>query len=77
VLPKTTCKIGDMLWVLDFIYGHLTYLVISTATRSLHKDLSGAQVGGRISWHQRLVRQINLCVEIGLRWILRDRSDGR
>ncbi|KAJ6185728.1 hypothetical protein N7519_007029 [Penicillium mononematosum] len=43
----------NMLWVLDFIYGHLTYLVISTATRSLHKDLSGAQdVDAMISAHQ-------------------------
>ncbi|OQE22662.1 hypothetical protein PENFLA_c012G05552 [Penicillium flavigenum] len=43
----------NMLWVLDFIYGHLTYLVISTAARSLHKDLSGAQdVDAMISAHQ-------------------------
>ncbi|CAG8316338.1 unnamed protein product [Penicillium nalgiovense] len=43
----------NMLWVLDFIYGHLTYLVISTATRSLHKDLSGAQdVDAMIAAHQ-------------------------
>lgn len=43
----------NMLWVLDFIYGHLTYLVISTATQSLHKDLSGAQdVDAMIAAHQ-------------------------
>jgi gamma-tubulin complex component 5 len=43
----------NMLWVLDFIYGHLTYLVISTATRSLHKDLSGAQdVDAMIAAHR-------------------------
>ncbi|CAG8899816.1 unnamed protein product [Penicillium egyptiacum] len=43
----------NMLWVLDFVYGHLTYLVISTATRSLHKDLSGAQdVDAMIAAHQ-------------------------
>ncbi|KAJ5836724.1 Spc97/Spc98 [Penicillium robsamsonii] len=43
----------NMLWVLDFIYGHLTYLVISTATKSLHKDLSGAQdVDAMIAAHQ-------------------------
>ncbi|EKV12932.1 Gamma-tubulin complex component GCP5, putative [Penicillium digitatum] len=43
----------NMLWVLDFIYGHLTYLVISTATRSLQKDLSSAQdVDAMIGAHQ-------------------------
>ncbi|OQE40304.1 hypothetical protein PENCOP_c006G07084 [Penicillium coprophilum] len=43
----------NMLWVLDFIYGHLTYLVIFTATQSLHKDLSGAQdVDAMIAAHQ-------------------------
>ncbi|KAJ5360554.1 Spc97/Spc98 [Penicillium concentricum] len=43
----------NMLWVLDLIYGHLTYLVISTATQSLHKDLSGAQdVDAMIAAHQ-------------------------
>ncbi|KAJ5512438.1 Spc97/Spc98 [Penicillium fimorum] len=43
----------NMLWVLDFIYGHLTYLVIFTATKSLHKDLSGAQdVDAMIAAHQ-------------------------
>jgi gamma-tubulin complex component 5 len=29
----------NMLWFIDFIYGHLTYLVISTATQSLHSAL--------------------------------------
>lgn len=33
----------NMLWFLDFLYGHLTYLVISTETQALHKALSGAQ----------------------------------
>ncbi|CAI7605215.1 unnamed protein product [Penicillium glandicola] len=43
----------NMLWVLDFIYGHLTYFVISTATQSLHKDLSDAQdVDAMIAAHQ-------------------------
>ncbi|KAJ5575884.1 Spc97/Spc98 [Penicillium sp. DV-2018c] len=43
----------NMLWVLDFIYGHLTFLVISTATQSLHKALSEAQdVDAMISAHQ-------------------------
>ncbi|KAK4869467.1 hypothetical protein LT330_005849 [Penicillium expansum] len=43
----------NMLWVLDFIYGHLTYLVISTATQSLHKDLSSAKdVDAMIAAHQ-------------------------
>ncbi|KAJ5146198.1 uncharacterized protein N7515_000762 [Penicillium bovifimosum] len=43
----------NMLWVLDFIYGHLTYLVISTATQSLHKAIAEAQdVDAMISAHQ-------------------------
>ncbi|KAJ5794994.1 hypothetical protein N7457_001593 [Penicillium paradoxum] len=43
----------NMLWVLDFIYGHLTYLVISTATQSLYKALSEAQdVDAMIVAHQ-------------------------
>ncbi|KAJ5198936.1 Spc97/Spc98 [Penicillium cf. griseofulvum] len=43
----------NMLWVLDFIYGHLTYLAISTETQSLHKVLSGAQdVDAMIAAHQ-------------------------
>ncbi|KAJ5804138.1 uncharacterized protein N7518_000441 [Penicillium psychrosexuale] len=43
----------NMLWVLDLIYGHLTYLVITTTTQSLHKDLSGAQdVDAMIAAHQ-------------------------
>lgn len=33
----------NMLWFLDFLYGHLTYLVICTETQALHKALSGAQ----------------------------------
>jgi gamma-tubulin complex component 5 len=43
----------NMLWFLDFLYGHLTYLVISTATQTLHKDLSNAQdVDAMIAAHQ-------------------------
>ncbi|KAJ5958422.1 Spc97/Spc98 [Penicillium vulpinum] len=49
----------NMLWVLDLIYGHLTYLVISTATQSLHKDLSGApDVDAMIAAHQSYVSSL-------------------
>jgi gamma-tubulin complex component 5 len=49
----------NMLWVLDFIYGHLTYLVISTATQSLHKALSEAQdVDAMISAHQSFMASL-------------------
>jgi gamma-tubulin complex component 5 len=43
----------NMLWFLDFLYGHLTYLVISTATQTLHKDLSNSKdVDAMIAAHR-------------------------
>jgi gamma-tubulin complex component 5 len=43
----------NMIWLLDFLYGHFTYLVISTATQALHKDLDNAQdVDAMIAAHQ-------------------------
>ncbi|KAJ6070385.1 hypothetical protein N7467_011704 [Penicillium canescens] len=43
----------NMLWFIDFIYGHLTYLVISTATQSLHAALFETKdVDSMIAAHQ-------------------------
>ncbi|KAJ5775598.1 uncharacterized protein N7511_000609 [Penicillium nucicola] len=43
----------NMLWFIDFIYGHLTYLVISTATQSLHSALLETKdVDSMIAAHQ-------------------------
>ncbi|KAJ5462978.1 hypothetical protein N7475_007922 [Penicillium sp. IBT 31633x] len=51
----------NMLWVLDFIYGHLTYLVISTATQSLHKALSDAEdVDAMIAAHQSYMASLEV-----------------
>lgn len=43
----------SLLWFLDFLYSHLTYLVISTANQSLHSALSDAEdVDAMIAAHQ-------------------------
>lgn len=43
----------NLLWFLDFLYGHITYLVISSATQSLHSALSSAEdVDAMIAAHK-------------------------
>jgi gamma-tubulin complex component 5 len=43
----------NLLWFLDFLYGHITYLVIDTATQSLHSALSSAEdVDAMIAAHK-------------------------
>jgi gamma-tubulin complex component 5 len=43
----------NLLWFLDFLYGHITYLVISSADQSLHSALSSAEdVDAMIAAHK-------------------------
>ncbi|KAJ5620996.1 hypothetical protein N7510_004980 [Penicillium lagena] len=43
----------NLLWFLDFLYGHITYLVISSAAQTLHSALSSAEdVDAMIAAHK-------------------------
>ncbi|KAJ5134841.1 hypothetical protein N7526_006206 [Penicillium atrosanguineum] len=49
----------NFLWFLDFLYSHLTYLVISTAEQSLRSTLSNAEdVDAMISAHQAYISSL-------------------
>lgn len=49
----------NMLWFLDFLYGHFTYCVISSETESLHKCMSSAQdVDAMISAHRDFISSL-------------------
>ncbi|CAG7966068.1 unnamed protein product [Penicillium salamii] len=51
----------NMLWFLDFLYGHFTYLVISTSTQALHKSMSNApDVDAMISAHQHFMASLEV-----------------
>ncbi|CAG8283483.1 unnamed protein product [Penicillium olsonii] len=51
----------NMLWFLDFLYGHFTYLVISTSSQALHKFMSNAQdVDAMICAHQDFMKSVEV-----------------
>ncbi|KAJ5113977.1 hypothetical protein N7456_002511 [Penicillium angulare] len=54
----------NLLWFLDILYSHLTYLVISTANQSLRSDLSHAKdVDAMIAAHQSYISSLeNQCL---------------
>ncbi|KAJ5319007.1 uncharacterized protein N7506_011711 [Penicillium brevicompactum] len=51
----------NMLWFLDFIYGHFTYFVISSATESLLKWMTSARdVDAMISTHREFISSVEV-----------------